>query len=65
MLIDEAARVDDEMYRFHLLIELVLVQNPIQTVIENVAGGLDHAIARNPELLLPLALFSRSHRHAS
>jgi hypothetical protein len=49
--------------KLHLLIKLMLVQNAVETIVENVARRLDHILDCDPELLLPL-LLPRSHCHA-
>ena len=44
-------------------IELVRIQNLVQAVVESIAWRLDYVAARDPQILLPLSLPPRSHRH--
>jgi hypothetical protein len=44
-------------------IEVMLIQNLVQSVVEAIAGRFNYSTAGNPKVLLPLSLLTGSHRH--
>jgi len=44
-------------------IEVMLIQNLVQSVVEGIAGRFNYSTGGNPKVLLPLPFLTGSHRH--